>query len=70
MKAFEVTYKDLFGEQFVEVIFAENELDVKEDVGKWSFTRKVEYVEEISLADVKLKDISVEDFLKLMGKFN
>lgn len=70
MKAFEVTYEDLFGQQFVEVIFSESELSAKEDTEKWLFTRKIEFIEEISLSDIKLKDISVEDFLKLIGKIN
>ncbi|WP_214771482.1 hypothetical protein [Exiguobacterium sp. s133] len=48
-------------------VFAENEQSAKDYVGETSIN-KIVNVEEISLKDVRLSDLSVAELFKLLGK--
>lgn len=48
-------------------VFAENEQSAKDYVGETSIN-KIVNIEEISLQDIQLNDLSVAELFKLLGK--
>lgn len=70
MKAFLVTTERMSQyntEKRTQRVFAENEQSAKDYVGETSIN-KIVNVEEISLKDVRLNDLSVAELFKLLGK--